>query len=281
MKTILVPTDFSPQAENALLAAHQIAKQWKASLLLLHVIEYPLGLQEYPISRAFPEPLEYLQKAKEEALEFMRKEVRKHHINDVAVIYTTQIGMPYQHINRELMHQKADLVVMGSKGASGMKEILIGSNAERMVRFAHCPVVVIKERTDMSHIDHILWAVTLQNEESHVVQHLRTFQQIYGAHLHLLRVNTTANFLDDPYVKNELRHFAETHQLENYTIHTCSDVGEEEGIIHFADEIDADLIALATHGRRGIAHLLSGSITENIVNHAQRPIWTMSFRKQE
>ena len=66
--------------------------------------------------------------------------------------------------------------------------------------------------------------------------------------------------------------------MKNYTINIYSDKVEEDGIIFYAQDINADLIALATHGRSGLLHLLSGSIAEDVVNHAKRPVWT--FRLQ-
>ena len=66
--------------------------------------------------------------------------------------------------------------------------------------------------------------------------------------------------------------------LQNYTINIYNDKVEEDGIIYFAQDIEADLIALATHGRTGLLHLLSGSIAEDVVNHAKRPVWTFRLK---
>ncbi len=279
MKKILVPTDFSRQAGFALTAAHQLARKWDATLVLFHVIQFPLEDEEYPINRIFSEAADYLKKAREEANELMREEAQKHQVTDVKIIYRTEIGAPYRFITKELIHGKIDLVVMGSKGASGLKEIFIGSNAERMVRFAPCPVMVIKNKVDLNRIDHIVFATSLHENEERILPQLQKFQQVYQAHIHLLRVNTIANFLYDTEVKKSLDKIAKAHNLKNYSIHTFNDLGEEEGILHFADEVKADMIALATHGHRGIAHLLSGSVTEDLVNHSSKPIWTMSLRE--
>ncbi len=66
--------------------------------------------------------------------------------------------------------------------------------------------------------------------------------------------------------------------ITNYTIDIYNDKVEEDGIIFFAQDIGADLIAMATHGRSGLLHLLSGSIAEDIVNHAKRPVWTFRLK---
>ena len=71
-----------------------------------------------------------------------------------------------------------------------------------------------------------------------------------------------------------MQNFARKLNLENYTMNVFSDRSEEEGILHFASGINADLIAMATHGRTGFAHVLVGSIAEDVVNHAGRPVLT-------
>ena len=71
-----------------------------------------------------------------------------------------------------------------------------------------------------------------------------------------------------------MRDFAKKLKLQNFTMSIFNDRSEEEGIIHFASTINADLIAMATHGRTGFAHVLVGSIAEDVVNHARRPVLT-------
>jgi nucleotide-binding universal stress UspA family protein len=67
--------------------------------------------------------------------------------------------------------------------------------------------------------------------------------------------------------------------LKNYTINIFNDLSEEEGVIYFADSIHADMIAMATHGRTGFAHVLAGSIAEDVVNHSKRPVLTFVVKK--
>lgn len=277
MKTLLVPTDFSEEAGYALQAAHQLARKLQAALRLVHVLEFPMDDVETPVPRIKTLPVAFLREAKQEALARLGQEAQRADLTQVPVETKVLVGNPYLSITRELVGDPVDLVVMGSRGASGLQEILVGSNAERMVRFARCPVLVIKETTNLENMRHIVFATSLQEAEFRVLSHLQWLRQAFHAHLHLLRVNTLANFLHDQYVQRTLTHLAQQSKLDHYTVHTFSDLSEEDGILHFADEIGADLIAMATHGRRGILHLLSGSVAEDVVNHARRPIWTMSL----
>jgi nucleotide-binding universal stress UspA family protein len=103
---------------------------------------------------------------------------------------------------------------------------------------------------------------------------VRKTQQLYDATVHLVRINTPANFQRDAVVKKYMLAFAKKLQLKNYTLNVFNDLSEEEGIIYFADSINADLITMATHGRTGFAHVLAGSIAEDVVSHAKRPVLT-------
>jgi nucleotide-binding universal stress UspA family protein len=278
MKKILVPVDFSQQSQDALDVAHQLAKKLKAHLQLVHVLEIPLPDDEVPVSRIEVLPMEYMRRAKEGAIEQLEALVKQQHISDVKIDYQVQSGNPYRSIIRELVKNPVDLIVMGSKGASGDKEVWVGSNAERMVRLAHCPVLVVKEKFPVDRIKNIVFATALREYEPEALHELKELQKAFGAHLHLLRVNTIGNFMEDPFVKERLRELADTHQLKNYTIRTYSDIEEEDGIIHYAEEVKADMIAMTTRGRRGLMHLLSGSKAEDVTNHTRLPVWTMNLR---
>jgi nucleotide-binding universal stress UspA family protein len=103
---------------------------------------------------------------------------------------------------------------------------------------------------------------------------VRSTQQMYDSTVHLVRINTPGNFQRDAVVKKYMQDFAKKLQLKNFTINIFNDLTEEEGIIYFADSLNADLIAMATHGRTGFAHVLAGSIAEEVVSHSKRPVLT-------
>jgi hypothetical protein len=94
-----------------------------------------------------------------------------------------------------------------------------------------------------------------------------------------LYINSPAFFQRDVDTKMRLKDFAKRFMLKDYTLNVYNDVDQENGINNFTREVKGDLIALATHGRRGISHLVSGSIAEDIVNHVDCPIWT--FKNEE
>ena len=94
---------------------------------------------------------------------------------------------------------------------------------------------------------------------------------------HLLLVNTANNFITTYESRTLINDFISGQTFENYTINVHNDTSVEEGILNFSAEIDADLIGISTHGRQGIAHFFNSSISEDLVNHAKRPVITFKI----
>jgi len=75
-----------------------------------------------------------------------------------------------------------------------------------------------------------------------------------------------------------IHNFISEQTFDNYTTNVYNDISIEQGILNFSKEIDADLIGISTHGRQGIAHFFNGSISEDLVNHAKRPVITFKIQ---
>lgn len=288
MKKILAPTDFSEQAGFALDLALGIAKKSNAEIILLNVLDVPGGAAFSAGSSGFdviaapgysPQMdnvyVVQLHDKTKEKLEAIVKEERFKGIN---IGYKLQIGNPYGSISEVIAENDVNLVVMGTTGASGVQEFLIGSNTEKVVRLAKCPVLTVKEKVDVDTIRDIVFASDFEEPQQNVVSELKKLQELFNAKLHLVKVNTPSAFQTTRQIRKDIEDFAERYHLDRYTVNIYCDKLEEEGIIYFADDIDADLIALATHGRSGIMHLLSGSIAEDVVNHSKRAVWTYRFK---
>lgn len=283
MKTILVPTDFSQQAQYALDLAYGIAKKNNATVRLLNVVEAPHGTSFNAMGEmTAPDGMDsmffaqLLKRMKEQITRLVEDPKYK----DIDLEGEVEVGNPYESISRTITDQKVDLVVMGTQGSSGIEEVLVGSNTEKVVRRAHCPVLTVKDAVEVDSIKNIVFATNMRDADENLVKELVKLQKLFDAKLHIVNVNTPSSFETDRYYKKELKTFVEKHKLENYTLNVYNDDVEEDGIVFFAEDINADMIALATHGRRGISHLLSGSIAEDIVNHAKRPVWTFSIAKR-
>lgn len=279
MKTILVPTDFSDLAKNATDVAANLAKRVGARILLLHVVEdSSVASVHYTGELAMPgiEDRLYIYKLIETAkreFDAIRNEYKEVKFEDVI-----RVGNPYYSVQDMIKEYKIDLVVMGTTGATGAKEIFVGSNAEKVVRHAKCPVLSIHGPVKDYEINNIAFATGLRDAQGKHIEIVKTIGQFFDVKTHIVRVNTPNNFQTDMDSIRELKEYAAKSGIENYDVRVYNDVTEEEGIIHFADEINADLIVMATHGRKGLAHIIAGSIAEEVVNHSKRPVLTFSMQ---
>jgi nucleotide-binding universal stress UspA family protein len=284
MKKILVPTDFSKPAQIAVEVARDIAKKSGAELILLHVIEEATGgsfnvegqvnLEGSMEERMFT--LELIKKAKKQ----MENLVNNSMFIGVRVKSELKIGTPFHGMRTIITDKKVDLVVMGTAGHTKVEEMIIGTNTEKVVRHSKCPVLTVHKKPSKGEVKNIVYATALSKDEVPFANVVKQMQGLYeDSVVHLVRINTPGNFQRDIVVKKYMEDFAKKQMLKNYTINIFNDLTEEDGIIYFADSIDADLIAMATHGRTGFAHVLAGSIAEDVVSHSKRPVLTYVVKK--
>jgi nucleotide-binding universal stress UspA family protein len=282
MKSILVPTDFSEQAENALDFAAQIAANSGAKVQLLHVLEHPSesAFNSMGIATIDNDPMDniYLIKMMEAAKAKMEEIVANDAYEKITLEYNIIVGRPFEQITKTLGDNDCDLVVMGTTGSSGLEEMLVGSNTERVVRRAHCPVISIKDKANFGAIKNIAFASDFADKYDELIERLKELQKLFDARLSLVRINTPNSFTTTRHDLSLMKKFAEAHQLENYTMDIYNDTLEDVGIIYYAEDAGAALIALGTHKRKGIVNLLSGSIAEDVVNHSSRPVWTFKLK---
>lgn len=277
MKRILVPTDFSEQAQYAFEVAVNIARRTGGAIKLLHVVEMPNSASFSATGDTiYHDNMEqvYIMRLLETTKGNMARLINKVNHAGVDVVQEVDVASIVGKIKRVVAEDKVDLIVMGSKGSSGMDEFLIGSNTEKVVRTAHCPVLTIKQHQPEFDIKEIVLASDFRREIGKAMESFKFFQQLFGARLHLVYINTPGAFESSTNLRSKLAHAAEKYNLHNYTINVYNDTIEEDGILHFAEDIDADMIMMATHGRTGLSHLLSGSIAEDLVNHTSRPVLT-------
>jgi len=276
MKSILVPVDFSIQAEYAAKVAAAIAKKTKAKIFLLHMLELPSGVidpSSYGSSCNTPTALLFLKRAHERFEEFKELPFLK----GLEVEDDVNFHRAYEGIISESKKHNVDLIVMGSQGASGLEEILVGSNTEKVVRNSEIPVLVIKRDIDKFRINNIVFASNFHFENRKAFQKILDFASKFGAKLHLLKINTINNFETTKDSSDAIRSFISDFDLGDFTLNIYNDISVEAGILNFSKLIDSDIIVLNTHGRRGLAHLFNGSIGEDLANHAKLPVVTFKL----
>lgn len=280
MKRILVPCDFSEPAQEAYRFALDLARANDGEIYVLKAIDLPLlyesalGVQPYVLEKSL---LDDMKQSAMSSFEVLRQ---KYPANIDNVTFKVDFGPVTMTINQFIKDYKIDLVVMGTHGASGWKEYFFGSNTERVVRFSKVPVIAVRKAPEVSSIKNIVFPTSLDFDQLGLLAEIKSLQQFFGATLHVLYINTPSDFKREPEIQLSLREFANFYRLSNFTLNVRNDAYEMDGIISFTQEIEADFVAMATHSRKGLLHLLTGSIAEDVVNHIHCPIWTYSLKSE-
>jgi len=273
MKKILVPCDFSDTALQAFRYACEIATVSKGEIYLLNIIELPsIHTSLFVPAQAYESV--FLKGIKLKAHRNFEK-MKAKWAGKVKVHLSLEQGSVTTTIKKFVDRKRIDLIVMGTHGSSGIKEYAVGSNTEKIVRASKVPVIAIKKSVSISSIKNLILPIKIEASKK-LTTSVKALQSLLKAQLHLLYVNTPSNFIPDRHTEPKLIEFARQHELKNCSIHIYNDIDEEEGIINFSAKFKNKMIAMATHGRTGINHLMTGSITEDVVNHIDCPIWTIS-----
>jgi nucleotide-binding universal stress UspA family protein len=277
MKKILVPCDFSACALEAYQFAIKIAAKTKGEVHVMKAIDLPVmmvagfDVQPYVYDPNLLKELEGDARLKFDKLK------ERYGSEGVPVSFHVMYEPPTPAIRQFVKANGIDLVILGTKGTSGLNEYLLGSNTEKVVRSSPVPVIAVRRAADLFTIKKIVFPSTLPLDQSDWMKKLKELQAFFGASLEVLWINTPMNFKTDTESKALLEEFSKFYKLDNVHLHVRNDTIEEDAITHFTKEIKGDMIAMATHGRRGLAHALMGSVAEDVVNHIQCPIWTYSM----
>ncbi|MGS2765073.1 universal stress protein [Sinomicrobium sp. M5D2P9] len=272
MKRILVPTDFSDEAEFALQTAANFAKKFGSELYLLHVLDLPVHLATSEMSE-LPEALFFIKLAQQKFESFMDKPFLK----GIKVYDMVESDSIPNGIAKSIAENDIDMVIMGSGGTSGLREMFVGSNTEKVVRIAEVPVFTVKSLFEIRENESIVFASDFSTETLESYKKVSEFAKKLGATLHLLFVNTPHNFVTTREAENRMNVFIKNGTPKKYTLNIYNDNTVEQGIIRFANVIHARMIGMSTHGRTGLAHFFNGSISEDLVNHAMRPVITFKI----
>lgn len=279
MKKLLVPCDFSTPSYHAFQFALDAANANHGAVHLLHVIELPI-LHDSVLMPVLSFEKDLLQELKANAETEFKNIKKKCDTQSVTVTTEVQFGKVGDVIRKYAKEHDIDCIIMGSHGATGAREFFIGSNAEKIVRQSKIPVLVIKDFYK-GPIRDIVFPNTLDTEnQGDFVLKVKALQHFFKARLHIVWINTPLNFTTDSETWQRLNRFVSRYQFKNYTINVYNHINPEDGIVEFAKSIDASLIAMGTHGRTGLAHMIKGSLTGSLVNHSHNLVWSYLIKEE-
>ena len=277
MKNILVPTDFSPIANEACEYALKIAEKAKAEIHFLHIQFTPIDWVKLDKEKEknYPDTLKQIGHANNELSKWKK---RGEDLGlKVRTFITYDVGR--DEIIKHVSSYHHDFVVMGSHGASGARETFIGSTAQKIIRNAAAPVLVIKEKAPLFPMKNIVFASGFEEDMQDQFNQVVALADMMEANIHLLYVNTMYNFEETAKSEEKMETFLKHCQRGGTcTINIYNALDEESGIREFAQRQNADLIAITTHGKKGFLGFMSKSITESLVNHADTAVLSMNLK---
>jgi nucleotide-binding universal stress UspA family protein len=266
---ILIPTDFSVQAEFAYLMVKKLEEKTSIDIHFLHVLNVP--------DTVSMDSRGDIQTCGEIDVNFVvkQKEIAERNLENLKVLYGN-------HINVHLVLGKTtdaildfsnshgfDLIVMGTKGASGIKEILSGSEAQIIARRSKIPLLSLMcDRSDLQ-IQNVLLVHNFSNPKKEGMGLMHKLIKAFNTKVHFLQITSGKVESELGIVESDMKHFAELNGLINYECHLINDKDVENGVVHYNQMNNMDIICIGTHGKGSLFHQ---SATEKLINHLFKPI---------
>ncbi len=277
MKRIIVPIDFSEHSEFALKAAAKLAKKNNAELLVLHMLEMSDIMLNATDGLQNQKAAFFFKLAEQKFNDFLDKD----YLKEVKVTPIVKHFKVFSEVNDVALKHDADLIVMGSHGASGVKEFFIGSNTERVVRNADIPVLVVKNDLNQIDFQDVVFACDFSEDSIKAyLNAIKLFDKM-GSKVSLVYVNLPNDrFKNSLEIERLVVNFftkADRSLDKMKDVHYVSDYTVEDGILNFSIKMGADLIAVPTHGRKGLSHFFQGSVGEDVANHSTLPVITFKI----
>ncbi len=292
---ILVATDFSDTARSGARWAIEIARHTQARIRLLHVLTLP-----HPWPHYAPAPPELDESLREGAAQRLAEEEEALSGEGIDLVTDLRTGIPSQVILETARETEPDLVVMGTRGLSGLSHLLLGSTAERVVQKATCPVLTVHpdDRKAPRPLRSILVPTDFSDDAERAITAARRLlsgvpqARLVLVHAYALPIEYTAygpiptsvNYLENTGAKaqEQLDELAEKLKGEGLTVEAVAMEGyPPQVIVDTARDRKVDLIAMGTHGRTGISHLLLGSTAERVVQKASCPVITVRVAEED
>jgi nucleotide-binding universal stress UspA family protein len=273
MNKIIVPIDFSEYSEYALETAAILAKRYDADLLVLHMLELDKGSLISSGNDQNQQMVFYLKLAEQKFENYLDKAFLEG-VNVTPIVKHFKVFSEVAEVAEE---HDADMIVMGSHGASGLSEIFVGSNTEKVVRHSEIPVLVVKQKPEQLNFETVTFASDFSKE---MVEPYLKARQLFK-NIKLIHVNVPGEgFRSSAEMETIVADFLKTADgnLDKLNdVHYTSDYSVEKGILNASNLLGADLIAVPTHGRKGLAHFFTGSVSEDVANHAALPVITFKI----
>ncbi|MFZ9956843.1 MAG: universal stress protein [Flavobacteriales bacterium] len=271
MKKLLVPTDFSTFSLNALGVAADIAKKAKAEVILLHIVDYPIAAHHLEDFLETETGKELTKKINQQFLEVLQLKSMQGVNISTHVHYNSMIKGIHHFADKE----KVDVIVMGSHGHNKMNDYVFGSNTEKLLRLTDYPLIIVKEAIVEYSINTLVFCSDFSETSVKSFEKIKPLIEVFHPEIHLLKVITRGNFDTSKNTNMLMNNFAKNAHMSGFYSDIITAESVEEGIADYCSEVKPELLVMETHGRTGVAHMVLGSIAENVINKTKQPVLSL------
>ena len=295
VKKVLVPTDFSPQAREAYITAASLARKADAEITLVHILESTpplLYLQQRGISTGIP-----YDELTNRTIEFLNEETLHPAFHDVQVsAKVVYHGVDYKGLNQAIEEEHADLVVLTPQGRSALGYAVLGSFAQKAVRYADAPVLVCRHGGEFK-AEQVLVPFDFSENAEAVFPTIRKLKTLFDPEFTFLYViepltaglgvpteaeGAQSLWASVDTLRDSMRDSFEALRAREFPTAKCrflTTTGPAAaGVVATAKDVKADWVLMSSHGWTGWNHLLLGSVTEKVIHKAPCSVWTTRTR---
>ena len=263
MKTIMVPTDFSTAAEHAALYAAELAKAVNASVLLLHVYQLPVAMNDFPVMIVSAEEMK---KNADTGLKRVKDEIQKK-VPDVNFETESRMGDVVQEIEEACTGKELIALVTGTKEMGGFERFLTGNTTLSIVNKCSHPVIAVPEGTVIKKPGRLALALDLLHADEVPVEKITAFKEALGAELHVVHVEQEGQ-------KNSSQSLPAG--LANSVYHVLKEDDVAKGITHFVTAQNIDLLIVLPHKHNLYERIFFKGHTKELIESMPVPVLCIS-----
>lgn len=275
MVNILVPTDLSELSKIAVQYAIKIANKMDGNITLLHVINIIQPTRATMRLRLKSLEQELLDIAKED-LEALVKDISKTAKTNLPIKIKIVKGSSFNNsVKREAKRLRTGLIVMGTRGASGLKKYVMGSNTASVIEVSHVPVLAVPELGSFKNFRNVVYASDL----THLEKELKTlipYLEKFDSTVHLIHVTQSQKTVS--IIERKIDSVVQKTGYKNVVVRVIVNKQVDEAIDHYVDVIKADLLTMFTHERSFYEKLFDRSMTRKMAFHSKVPL--LAFRQR-
>ena len=275
MVNILVPTDLSELSKVAVQYAIKIANKMDGNITLLHVINIIQPTRATMRLRLKSLEQELLDVAKED-LEALVKDISKTAKTNLPIKIKIVKGSSFNDtVKREAKRLRTGLIVMGTRGASGLKKYVMGSNTASVIEISHVPVLAVPELGSFKNFRNVVYASDL----THLEKELKTlipYLEKFDSTVHLIHVAQSLKTVS--IIERKIDSVVQKTGYKNVIVRVMVNKRVDEAIDHYVDVVKADLLTMFTHERSFYEKLFDRSMTRKMAFHSKVPL--LAFRQR-